>query len=467
MTNSNGIASHVQYHIDDRQHARYSSLPLSLPVPSPVQTLAFWRAPHAYLELCQRRIGSRFTIYPFRKPPMVFMSDPSDIGAIVGARPEVLHPGAGASVIEPLVGAQSFMLLEEQEHLEVRKVIMPAFHDSAVAGHTAMVKDIAQREIATWPTDGAFAAHTRLRSLTLRVVLTAIFGAEDPRLSELHLRLLRMLSVTGGLALQEPQLRSLPRWRSYWRSFLRERAHVDHLLEGLIADEVHGDARSTGLLTLLQADRGDHRMSAARVRDNLMSVIVAGHETTASELAWALQLLAHDARVLSTLRDELDRGGESYLLATIREVMRHRPVFLFTIPRAVARTTEIAGTFYEPPAQLVGCIYLMHHQASLFPEPERFHPERFIDRPPDPRSWLPWGGGPKRCIGHRLATLEMQAVLRELVAERVLRPADRVIEPPRWRSVIVTPGRGCRILLRARKGVTARATLRLRTPVST
>jgi cytochrome P450 len=383
---------------------------------------------------------------------MIFMSDPEDIGAIIGARPDILHPGAGAAVIKPLVGERSFILLEEDEHLTVRRAIMPAFHSRVVAQHAEMVREIAEREVATWPADETFAAHPYLRALTLKVILTTIFGSEDHRLSELHRRLLRMLAVTGSLALQEPPLRVLPPWRAGWWSFLHERAHVDRLLYGLIEDEVHGGARENGVLSLLlsghQSD--DHAMSVCQVRDSLMSVVLAGHETTASQLAWALQLLAHDRASLTRLMSEIDRGDDAYLLATVQEVMRHRPVFLFTIPRVIHRPMEIAGKRYLPPAQLLGCIYLMHHDPALYPEPHRFRPERFVDSPPSPHVWLPWGGGRKRCPGHSLATLEMQTVLHETLKRWVIRPGGRAVETARWRSVIVTPERGCRLVLHAR-----------------
>ncbi|MGC2372602.1 MAG: cytochrome P450 [Solirubrobacteraceae bacterium] len=429
-------------------------LPASLPVPAALQTFAFWRTPHAYLEMCRRRLGSTFIINALGKPPMIFMSDPEDIEAIIAARPDVLHPGAGAAVIKPLVGQRSFMLLEEHEHLTVRKAIMPAFHSRVVAEHTDMVRDVAEREVAAWPADGRFAAHPYLRALTLKVILTTIFGSEDPRLDELHTRLLKMLAVTGSLALQEPPLRLLPRWRGVWRSFLSERAHVDRLMRTLIRDEVHGAARERGVLALLLDGQGSREcaMSDGEVRDNLMSVILAGHETTASQLAWAYQLLAHDRNALTTLMDEIDRGGDAYLTATVEEVMRHRPVFLFTIPRLLARPVEVAGRLYQPPGQLVGCIHLMHHDPSLYPEPQRFRPERFVDAPPRPHVWMPWGGGRKRCPGHNLATLEMQTVLRETLKRWVVRPGGRAVETARWRSVIVTPAHGCRIVLHDRTG---------------
>jgi cytochrome P450 len=380
--------------------------------------------------------------------PLVFMSDPRAIKSIVAAPPDVLHPGAGASVIAPLVGELSFMLAEEQQHLAGRKRINPAFHRQAIAGHTAMVREVAESEIARWPVGEAFRAHPYLRALTLKVILRTLFGCSDERLSALHEALLAMLAVTGSLALQEPQLRRLPGWRAAWTGFLRRRAHVDWLLRELIAE---GGAENGVLAMLLDARGLDGRpLSAHQVRDDLMSLVLAGHETTASELAWALQLLAHNPAVLNTLTNALDQGDEAYLAATVQEVLRHRPVFLFTIPRVVRQTIEIGGRTYNPPTQLLGCIHLMHHDPGLYPEPDRFRPERFLEKPPEPRHWLPWGGGRKRCPGHHLALLEMQTVLRTLLAHRTLHPAAANMEPARWRSVIVTPASGSRIILNHR-----------------
>jgi cytochrome P450 len=192
-------------------------------------------------------------------------------------------------------------------------------------------------------------------------------------------------------------------------------------------------------------------MTDTQVRDNLISVILAGHETTASELTWALQLLAHNPEVQACLAEEIATGGsENYLTATIEEVLRHRPVFLFAIPRVVAQPIEIGGWTYRPPAQLLACTYLLQHDPKVYAEPDEFRPERFLHRTPAAAAYLPWGGGRKRCPGHRLATLEMRALLRATVATRTLTPAAPQPERARWRSVIVTPSDGGRVVLHPR-----------------
>jgi cytochrome P450 len=430
----------------DEPHKRI--LPGEVPFSSIIQTYLFWRWPYAFLEKCRQFYGTRFTVSPVGPvgtTPLVFLADPEEIRQIIMAPANVLHPGAGAAVISPLVGEHSFMLAEEQDHMSGRKAITPAFRHALIHQHKKMVHEIVQSEIAAWPLDRPFAVHPYLRALTLRVILRTMFHEETLRTGELHRRLLAMLEVTGSLALQEEQLRGLPGWRGLWQKFLTERSKVDELLYEAISDASHGDGLLGRLLDAVNPDGSV--MSSQQVRDTLLSIILAGHETTAAELAWALQLLAYHRNVRERLVRELDLDSEGYLVATVQEVLRHRPVFLFTIPRKVNTPIEIGGWIYRSPVHLLGCIYLMHHDPVHYPQPDEFRPERFLDAEPDGRLWRPWGGGRKRCPGHHLATLELQIVLRVVLTELELAPACKHLESPRWRSVIVTPRYGSRITL--------------------
>jgi cytochrome P450 len=424
---------------------------------SVLQTVGFARRPLAYLDRCGSRYGRRFTLYPIGFPPLAFLSDLNDIKALFKAPPDALHPGEGGEKIKPLVGPNSFMLLDENEHLSGRKTILPAFHNNAVLMHADLVNEVLQREIATWPVDTPVALHPRLRALTLRIILRTIFTPTGPvtddQLSALHERLLATLSITASAAFTEPLLRHGPGLR-VWRRFLRARAEADELIFALI-DEHRKTVGGPGdvLDMLLAAQNTDGKpMSQAQIRDNVMSLILAGHETTSSQLAWAFQLLAHHPHVQARLTDEIDRAdGEKYLMATIHEVLRHRPVFLFAIPRAVKQPIDIGGWTYHPPTQLLACIYLVHHDPQLYPRPHEFRPERFLGAPPGGAyAWLPWGGGRKRCPGLHLATFEMQTVLRAVLSQMTVGPASRRMERPRWQSVIVTPHAGSRVVLRRR-----------------
>lgn len=436
--------------------ATRGELPPGLSLPAAAQTFVIWKWPFTCLDRCHRRYGSRFTINMTSHPPLVFLSNVDDIRAMLTAPADVLHPGEGADTIEPLVGEESFMLRDEDEHLNGRKVILPSFHAKVVQEHADLVAEVARREVASWPRDIPFALHPRLRALTLETILRTIFGAwghhNDRCLYALRDRLLAMLSVTGSAVFPEPLLRHGP-GRAIWDRFLRERAQVDELIYAIIQDgeriEGHPNTLLSRLLRARNAD--DSSMSPLQVRDNLMSVVLAGHETTASELAWTFQLLAHNPEVLERLIEEIDSGaGEEYLTATIQEVLRHRPVFLFAIPRAVKQPIVLSGWTYRPPAQLLGCIYLVHHDPTLYPEPHEFRPERFLQASPRAYTWLPWGAGRKRCPGLHLATLEMKTVLRTVLESMTVSPASARMERPRWRSVIVTPHAGSRVVLSRR-----------------
>src|SRR5271155_421418 len=297
-------------------------LPPGSPLPQAAQTFLIWKSPFTYLERCRHRYGTRFTINKTSHPPLVFLSDPDDIKAIFTAPADVLYPGEGGGTITPIVGESSFMLLDEKEHLNGRKIVLPAFHVKMVRDHTELVADVAQREVASWPQDLPAALHPRLRALTLEVILRTIFGASrclsDVRLHALRDCLLRMLSVTASGVLPEPLLRHGP-GRRIWTRFLRERAEVDELIYAFVEGRACDDEGSNELLDkLVRANNSDgSAMSPRQVRDNLMSIVLAGHETTASELAWAFQLLAHNPRVLDKLIDEIDADtGEEYLTAT-------------------------------------------------------------------------------------------------------------------------------------------------------
>jgi tetraprenyl-beta-curcumene synthase len=452
QTDGGGQQQPISANLHQSNAARATRLPPSAPLPIAAQTLAVWRDPHRYLTWCRNRYGPRFTIRTIGLPPLVFMSDPDDIMAIVRAPADILHPGAGAAVIAPLVGEHSFMLAEEDDHLEGRRAILPAFQHTRVQAHTEMIEDIVAREVALWPRDRPVAIHPYLRALSLKVILRTIFGQASGRQTELHSRLLRMLTITASLALQERQLRPVPPWRRLWAGFLSERAAVHKLVDELISEEAHAPARESGLLAMLLegTTSSGHDADERQMRDDMLSVILAGHETTASELAWAFQLLAHHPATTARLVASLENGEDSYLTATVQEVLRHRPVFLFTIPRVVNAPFEIAGRAFNPPVHLMGCIYLMQHDPAVYEHPDRFMPERFLGTEPPPELWMPWGGGRKRCPGLHLAVLEMQIVLRTVLSELDVLPVADQIETARWRSVIVTPGRGSRILLRSR-----------------
>jgi cytochrome P450 len=427
-------------------------LPPTMPIPSLLQTVACQRWFFSYVERCRARYGSRFTVYPMDMPPLVFLCDPGDVQEMIAAPPAALHPGAGGALLAPLIGASSFMLCEEDVHRCGRSAVMPVFHRKAVEGYATMVVETVEREVASWPLGTPFALHSRVRSLMLKLILRAVLAEEDDLLDALHDRLLDSLSVAGSSVVQVAQLRHLPGWGGTWKRFVKHRSRADELIFALVrgrrVEGSHGDLLDA---LLAASNPGGSAMSDRQIRDNLMSMVLAGHETTTAELAWAFQLLAHNGRAQRRLLEELDgEMGERYLTATIEETLRHRPAFPFLIPRAVVEPIQIGGWTYRPPARLLGCTYLVHHDPDLYPEPQRFRPERFLSEIHQSPTWLPWGAGGKSCVGRHFALLEMRAVLRAVLSTRRVLPAGAEIERERWRSAVLVPHAGSRVLLQRR-----------------
>lgn len=392
-------------------------------------------------------------------PPLVFVQDVEGIREILATPERDLWPGRGAAAVCPIVGERSFMLAHGPHHAIPRNALLAALSARQVRRHAAMVEAVAQRTLEGWPIEQCVALHPRLRAMTLEVALRLLLGRFDETLDdetwELHAAILAMLSVTTSPVLTEPYLRGHGPGRRVWQRFLRDRSRVDAMLYELIERErsVERGSPAEGLLAMLVGLRNPDGSpsTATQARDNIMSLLLAGHETTAAQLAWAFQLLAHNSAPQARLAAEIDMGAtDQYLNATVQEILRHRNVFVFAIPRELAKTVDLGGWSVAPPAQLLPCIYLLHHDPECFPDPGRFLPERFLGCAPDPRTWLPWGGGRRRCPGAHLATLEIRAVLRVVLRSRTVSAVSRM-ERPRWRSVIVSPRSGGRVVLRARE----------------
>ncbi len=431
-----------------------TDLPPTAPLPKVMQTLGARLRPLEYIEWCRRRIGPSFTVDPINMPPLVFLSDPSDIRAIMAAPMTVLQPGAAATITKPLFGETAFILLDGDDRLGIRAAITPAFSRRATEAHADAITELAQRAVSSWPLNTPTPLHPRLASLTMTVMLRAVFGNEHELIPALHDGMLAMLDVAPSLVLQQPRLRHLPGWHGIWSRFTHERVKVDLLVEQIVADRRRTPSRHGDVLDRLLATNGldGSPMCATELRDNLVAITIAGHETTASALAWALQLMAHNPRVQDTIAAELDaQDGEEYLQAAINEVLRTGPVFPFAAPRAVAQPIEIGEVTYHPPAHLLACMYLMHHDPSLFPEPHEFRPERFLGlHPRVAGTWLPWGGGRQRCPGRHLALLELRTVLRAVLTSLRVCPASPKLERAQWRSAILAPHAGSTVILRRR-----------------
>jgi cytochrome P450 len=430
-------------------------MPAKLPpgprLPRTLQTIAWWNRTVPFLERCRERHGKRFTMRLLQTPPFVHHSDPEHVRELFTAPPEVLHPGEGARILEPVVGANSVILLDERAHLGQRKLMLPAFHGEKMQRLSGLMREVAEREVARWPQNGPIALHPRLQALTLEIILRAVFGLDaGERLDAMRDRLTGILRFGARPASMLPLLQR----GKAWRRFLRGREEADAMIYETIDERrTDGADRDDVLAMLLEARHEDGSpMSPVELRDELMTLLVAGHETTASELAWAFERLTRTPGVLARLTEEVDSGGDdAYLTATVQETLRRRPVLPNAAPRLVVEPVEVGGWRYEPGVCLLADAYLVHHDPEIYPDPYAFRPERFLDEQPGTYTWIPFGGGRRRCLGASFAMLEMKIVLHAVLAQNELAPAAPEDEGARRRSITLSPKAGSRAVLRARR----------------
>jgi cytochrome P450 len=433
-----------------------SELPPGPRMPSAAQTLGFWSRPTAFLERARRRYGRRFTIRLLGSPAFVMISDPDEIKQLFQAPPDVLHPGEGARILEPVLGRHSVILLDEDPHLEQRKLMLPAFHGERMAQLSGLMDELARSEVASWPRDQELALHARLQGLTLEIILRAVFGLErGAQLDQLRELLTRLLAFAESpLSLLPPLPPALDRrWPISRVTPTAGLARVDRLIFELIDERRRSGGGDDVLAMLLQAEHADGSpMSNQELRDELLTALVAGHETTASQLAWAFERLSREPAVLARLHAELDDGeDEAYLTATINEIMRHRPVLPNPEPRLVKQPIQIGDMVYPRGIALVASAYLLHHDPAIYPDPYAFSPERFLERAPGTYTWIPFGGGRRRCLGANFALLEMKLVLRAVLESCELRSVGGPPEATRRRSITISPARGSRVVLNDRR----------------
>mgnify|MGYP000229840701 CR=1 FL=1 len=437
-----------------------TKLPPGPRAPSPVQSLGWWARPVSFIERARARYGNTFTVRLTAQEPFVMLSDPDDLKAVFTADPDVLHPGEGARILEPIVGPTSILLLDGDRHMSQRKLVLPAFHGSRMEALRDVVAEVARREIEGWPRDRSQPLHPHLQQLTLKAIMRAVFGlGEGGRLDRLSRLLTEMLDFgTSPLSLLPPLQRDgIP--FGTWRAFAAAREEADREIYELIAERREaGDAEKGDdvLSTLLLARHEDGEpMRDDEIRDELLTLLVAGHETTATELAWAFERLIRTPDVLRSLVAEIDAGRDEYVRATINETLRRRPVLLIAQPRRVVEGFELGGYTYGPGVHLAPNAYLVQHDPEIYPDPYAFRPERFLDSDPGTYTWIPFGGGRRRCIGASFAQLEMAIVLRALLMRTELRAADGGVEFSRRRAITVSPSAGARAVLRTRDPVPA------------
>ena len=407
--------------------------------------------PLKLLDDYHREFGDVFTLRAPGGVPFVIVSTPELIKQVLGADPDVLLAGKGnATLLEPMLGKFSLLTIDGAEHLRQRRLLLPAFHGERMHAFAATMRAITERSLAMWPVGRPFAVHPMMQSITLDVILETVFGVERGHAHDtLRAQLVELLDLGTKPWLLFPGAIGLDPLRVPWLRITKLKRAVDDSLYRLIADRRKRPEGGADVLSMMISARDDQGegMTDVEVRDELVTLLLAGHETTATALAWTFdQLLAHPP-VLAKLRAELAAGKDEYLDAVIRETLRIRPIIPL-VGRHVARPYTLGSWTVPVGARIAPSIYLAGRRPDAYPNPTRFDPERWIGVKPDPFTWLPFGGGIRRCIGMAFAMFEMRVVLQTIVQRADLRLADGPARVVR-RGITLAPSDGRRIVLAA------------------
>jgi cytochrome P450 len=433
------------------------TLPPGPTAPPALQMLSWIFRPIRFLEDSRERFGDHFSVtFPGFETPMVLISKPEHVAAVFKERRNGLPPGR-ALTLEPILGPRSVLLLEGAEHLARRKLMLPPFHGERMRAYEEQIEEIVEREIESWRVGSEFKLHPRMQAVTLEAILNAVFGvSDDARRAELRPLLGRLLDETagGGLQIRFLLSRRIPWMKDPLAELRRSLARVDELLAEEAAERrADPDLQQrTDILSMLVAARFEdgEPMSDAELRDQLLTLLVAGHETTATALAWGLDMLLRNPGVMDRLREEVLAGdSDEYLRASIAEILRLRPV----VPLAGRRLAEglsVDGLELPAGTDVTPAIWLTHTDPETYPDPLAFRPERFIERPPETYSWIPFGGGVRRCLGASFAEFEMRIALRAIVSRCELDPVRGRPETIRRRNVTFSPRHGTPVRLRSR-----------------
>ncbi len=400
---------------------------------------------------CHQRYGDIFTLKIIHEGTWVMLGSPEMVKQVFTGDPRVFHAGEGNQIVEPLLGSNSLLVLDEKAHISQRKLLLPPFHGERMKAYGETMSEIASREIESWPVGVPYELRQRMQALTLEIILRTVFGVhEGERMTELRDALRAFLKLTTDPRQLLPVILLGPERISRLPWFRR----IIERIDGLLRREIAERRRATDLedrddiLSMLVAARHEDgsQMSDTEIRDQLLTLLTAGHETTATSLAWAIERLSRHPQKLERLRDEVEARSDGYLTATIQETLRLRPVVAIVL-RRLTEPVEIGG--YELPAGVTVApnIYLVHRDPEIYPEPDRFLPERFLDSPPGTYTWIPFGGGVRRCLGAAFAQFEMAIVLRELVKRREIRPTKSEPERIFRRAITETPRHNARVVL--------------------
>lgn len=444
-------------------------LPSGPKTPKLLQQLHWVADPVGYMEAAAREYGDIFSMEGFGKS-RVFVSNKTALQQIFTLdTKQFTAPGEFNNVVRPLLGDNSVLMLSGRSHQRQRQLLMPPFHGDRMGDYGQLICDITASLMSQIPAGQPFRAHTAMQDISVQVIIKAVFGVyKGERYQLLKQRLSSMLDFFGSpLAFNFfsfPWLqRDLGAW-SPWGKFIRQRQLVDEILYREITERRSSpDKKGTDILSLLMdaRDEAGELMSDRELRDELMTLLFAGHETTASAMAWALYWVHYLPAVGEKLLAELDTLEENpspmsifklpYLTAVCNETLRIYPVAMFTLERMVQAPVELLGYSLSPGVVVNGCIYLLHQREDIYPEPKHFQPERFLDRKFSPYEFMPFGAGARRCIGSALAMYEMKLVLATILLNYKLSLFDNRPVKPQRRGVFLAPAGGVKMVMKGRR----------------
>jgi cytochrome P450 len=404
--------------------------------------------PYAWMTARRRRHGDIFSShFPFFGH-VVYVTHPELVKQVFSGSPDVFHAGeANATALGDALGENSLLTLDESRHLSQRKLLLPPFHGEAVRRYTQVMAEVAAAEIASWPVGKPFALRPRMQAITLDVILRAVFGVrEGERMDLFQERIPPLGELSNPLDWLPFMQRDLGGLSTAAR-FRKALAKVDELIYAEIADRratLDADGERDDVLSLLLAARHEDgtAMTDVELRDQLMTLLTAGHETTATGLSWAFERLLRTPRVLETLLGSLD--DDDYVDAVVKETLRVRPVVV-DVARVLKKPVVLGGYPLPAGTLVLPGIAAVHMRPDLYPEPHEFRPERFLDGGAESYAWIPFGGGVRRCIGASFAQVEMRIVIREVLSRVSLRAVSPRPERAKVRHVTVVPARGCRV----------------------
>jgi cytochrome P450 len=418
--------------------------------------------PFPVMARLKERYGDAFTLgLPGMPYPIVVVADPEVVKDVFALGPDEGHAGTTNALLEPLLGAHSLFLLDGSEHLRHRKMMLPALHGERMHGYGRTMMALAHDSIDGWKVGEAFAAHDAMQAITLHIIIRTVFGIEaGPRFTILADVLARMLEAGAAPLLAFPFMQRDLGPLSPWGKFVRLARRSGEILRAEIrrGREAGASSRTDVLAMLLEArDEAGAPLSEDELHDELVTLLTAGHETTATALAWALRWILADPALVARLRAEVATAdGDPLRVAqlplldgTVKEALRLQPVIAM-VGRVLRKEKTLGGLRLPEGAMVAPAIYLVHHRPSLYPDPDRFRPERFATFKPAPSEWVPFGGGLRKCIGAAFAVYEMKMVLASVLTRVDATLARGEVRTTR-RGVTITPSDGLPIIVSTRR----------------